>query len=54
MDDAEILLTGWGIRDRHETINSFHWGPDGWLYFPIDIDCNICETARQPINSQTG
>ncbi len=32
MEDAEILLTGWGIRDRHETINSFHWGPDGWLY----------------------
>ena len=27
-----MLLTGWGIRDRHETINSFHWGPDGWLY----------------------
>ena len=32
MDDIEIRLTGWGIRDRHETINSFHWGPDGWLY----------------------
>ena len=32
MDDVEILLTGWGIRDRHETINSLHWGPDGWLY----------------------
>ena len=31
-EDIEILLTGWGIRDRHETINSFHWGPDGWLY----------------------
>ncbi|MEM8487783.1 MAG: PVC-type heme-binding CxxCH protein [Bacteroidota bacterium] len=31
-DDIEILLTGWGIRDRHETINSLHWGPDGWLY----------------------
>lgn len=31
-DDIEVLLTGWGIRDRHETINSFHWGPDGWLY----------------------
>jgi putative membrane-bound dehydrogenase-like protein len=30
--DAKVLLTGWGIRDRHETINSFHWGPDGWLY----------------------
>ncbi|MCS1409867.1 MAG: hypothetical protein M2R45_03053 [Verrucomicrobia subdivision 3 bacterium] len=27
-----IRLTGWGIRDRHETLNSFHWGPDGWLY----------------------
>jgi putative membrane-bound dehydrogenase-like protein len=26
------LLDGWGIHDRHETINSFTWGPDGWLY----------------------
>lgn len=32
LDDVEILLTGWGIRDRHETINSLLWGPDGWLY----------------------
>ena len=32
VDDIEVLLTGWGIRDRHETINSLHWGPDGWLY----------------------
>lgn len=32
MDNIEILLTGWGIRDRHETLNSLHWGPDGWLY----------------------
>ena len=32
VDDLEVLLTGWGIRDRHETINSLHWGPDGWLY----------------------
>ena len=32
IENAEILLTGWGIKDRHETINSFHWGPDGWLY----------------------
>lgn len=30
--DIEVRLTGWGIRDRHETLNSFHWGPDGWLY----------------------
>ena len=27
-----ILLTGWGIRDRHEVVNSLHWGPDGWIY----------------------
>jgi putative membrane-bound dehydrogenase-like protein len=32
MDDIEVRLTGWGIRDRHETLNSFIWGPDGWLY----------------------
>ena len=32
MADIEVRLTGWGIRDRHETLNSFHWGPDGWLY----------------------
>ncbi len=31
-DKIEIRLTGWGIRDRHETLNSLHWGPDGWLY----------------------
>jgi putative membrane-bound dehydrogenase-like protein len=30
--DIEIRLTGWGIRDRHEVLNSLHWGPDGWLY----------------------
>ncbi len=32
VDDIEVRLTGWGIRDRHETLNSFIWGPDGWLY----------------------
>ena len=32
MADIEVRLTGWGIQDRHETINSLHWGPDGWLY----------------------
>ena len=29
---AQVLLDGWGIQDRHETLNSFIWGPDGWLY----------------------
>ncbi|MDP6180611.1 MAG: hypothetical protein QGG48_12040, partial [Desulfatiglandales bacterium] len=28
----KVLLDGWGINDRHETLNSFIWGPDGWLY----------------------
>lgn len=32
MDNIEVRLTGWGIADRHETLNSLHWGPDGWLY----------------------
>ncbi len=30
--DPEILLDGWGFQDTHETLNSFTWGPDGWLY----------------------
>ncbi|MFO0866950.1 MAG: PVC-type heme-binding CxxCH protein [Gemmataceae bacterium] len=28
----QILLDGWGWQDTHETLNSFIWGPDGWLY----------------------
>ena len=28
----QILLDGWGMEDTHETLNSFIWGPDGWLY----------------------
>ena len=28
----EVLLDGWGYQDTHETLNSFTWGPDGWLY----------------------
>ncbi|MEM7010745.1 MAG: PVC-type heme-binding CxxCH protein [Verrucomicrobiota bacterium] len=30
--EPEIVLDGWGRQDRHETLNSFIWGPDGWLY----------------------
>jgi putative membrane-bound dehydrogenase-like protein len=29
---AYTLLDGWGSQDTHETLNSFIWGPDGWLY----------------------
>ena len=28
----EVLLDGGGFQDTHETLNSFTWGPDGWLY----------------------
>ncbi|HYT92715.1 MAG TPA: PVC-type heme-binding CxxCH protein, partial [Gemmataceae bacterium] len=28
----QIILDGWGYQDTHETLNSFIWGPDGWLY----------------------
>jgi putative membrane-bound dehydrogenase-like protein len=26
------VLEGWGWQDTHETLNTFRWGPDGWLY----------------------
>jgi putative membrane-bound dehydrogenase-like protein len=29
---AQVLLDGWGQHDTHETLNTFTWGPDGWLY----------------------
>jgi putative membrane-bound dehydrogenase-like protein len=28
----ETLLGGFGSQDTHETLNTFQWGPDGWLY----------------------
>lgn len=31
-DKKEILLTGFGLEDRHELLNGFAWGPDGALY----------------------
>src|SRR5262245_13000502 len=30
--EPKILLDGWHYEDTHETLNSFCWGPDGWLY----------------------
>ncbi len=31
-DSREVLLTGFGREDTHELLNTFTWGPDGWLY----------------------
>lgn len=30
--EPQIMLDGFGLADTHETLNSFLWGPDGWLY----------------------
>ncbi len=32
VDTRKALLTGFGLQDRHELLNGFTWGPDGWLY----------------------
>lgn len=29
---VKVLCDGFGWQDTHETLNSFIWGPDGWLY----------------------
>ncbi len=31
-DEWRVCLTGFGRQDTHELLNSFCWGPDGWLY----------------------
>ena len=31
-DTREVVLTGFGLEDRHELLNGFTWGPDGQLY----------------------
>lgn len=31
-DTWRVVLTGFGREDTHELVNSFCWGPDGWLY----------------------
>ncbi len=35
-----ILLDGWNFTaDTHETLNTFNWGPDGWLYGCHGVFC---------------
>jgi putative membrane-bound dehydrogenase-like protein len=35
-----ILLDGWNYTaDTHETLNTFTWGPDGWLYGCHGVFC---------------
>ena len=28
----QVMLDGWAYNDTHEVLNTFTWGPDGWLY----------------------
>lgn len=36
----QILLDGWNYTaDTHETLNTFTWGPDGWLYGCHGVFC---------------
>ena len=38
--EPQILLDGWDFtRDTHETLNTFKWGPDGWLYGCHGVFC---------------
>ena len=38
--EAKILLDGWDYKaDTHETLNTFTWGPDGWLYGCHGVFC---------------
>ncbi|MDZ4287848.1 MAG: PVC-type heme-binding CxxCH protein, partial [Prosthecobacter sp.] len=55
---GQILLDGWGSQDTHETLNSFIWGPDGWLYGCHGVFTHslvgkpgTAEEQRTPINA---
>jgi len=38
--EPKVLLDGWDYtRDTHETLNTFTWGPDGWLYGCQGVFC---------------
>lgn len=53
----QVMLDGWGYEDTHETLNSFIWGPDGWLYGAHGVFTNSSvgrpgapDAERQKIN----
>ncbi len=39
-DEYKAVLTGFGLEDRHELLNSFTWGPDGLMYFTHGVFTN--------------
>jgi putative membrane-bound dehydrogenase-like protein len=54
----QVLLDGWAWQDTHETLNTFTWGPDGWLYgcHGVFTHSNVgkpgaSDAERTPINA---
>ena len=45
-DAWRVVLTGFGREDTHELVNSFTWGPDGWLYMTHGVFTN--SKVRRP------
>ena len=45
-DSWRVILTGFGCEDTHELVNSFTWGPDGWLYMTHGVFTN--SKVRRP------
>ena len=45
-DVWRVVLTGFGREDTHELLNSFCWGPDGWLYMTHGVFTN--SKVRRP------
>ncbi|HLW68314.1 MAG TPA: PVC-type heme-binding CxxCH protein [Gemmataceae bacterium] len=48
----EVLLKGFGSDDTHEVLNTFQWGPDGWLYGLHGIFTNS-DVVNEPEASAT-
>ncbi len=47
-DEWRVVLTGFGREDTHELLNSFCWGPDGWLYMTHGFFTNskVCRPGQ--------
>jgi putative membrane-bound dehydrogenase-like protein len=57
--DPVVLLDGFDYSDTHETLNSFLWGPDGWLYGTHGVfNCSLVgkpgADAASRVNLQAG
>ena len=52
-DEYKTVLTGFGLEDRHELLNSFTWGPDGWMYFTHGVFTNS-KVHRPTVAKETG